>query len=92
MFELHERGSEGRTPWIFDLGANVTYQHSFAVTDLQVKLAVYNVLNQERETQINEQSRERHRQSECGVSVWAGVAIAALRDADDERSTSNEGE
>ena len=55
VFELRERGSEGRTPWTFDLGANVTYQRSFAVTDLQIKLAVYNVLNQERATQINEQ-------------------------------------
>ena len=46
---LHERGSEGRTPWLYDLGANVTYRHSFEVADLQIKLSVYNLLNQERE-------------------------------------------
>jgi hypothetical protein len=54
VYELHPRGTEGRTPWLFDLGLNVTYEHSFAVADLQVKLTVYNVLNQEREVEVNE--------------------------------------
>ena len=54
VYELHPRGTEGRTPWIFDLGLNVSYEHSFSVTDLQLKLSVYNVLNQEREVEVNE--------------------------------------
>ncbi|HET9445921.1 MAG TPA: TonB-dependent receptor, partial [Steroidobacteraceae bacterium] len=54
VYELHTRGSAGRTPWIFDLGLNVSYEHSFSVADLQLKLSVYNVLNSEREVEVNE--------------------------------------
>jgi hypothetical protein len=50
VYEVHPRGTDGRTPWIFDLGLNVTYEYSFSVADLQLKLSVYNALNQERET------------------------------------------
>jgi hypothetical protein len=53
-YELRTRGSEGRTPWQFDLGANVTFDHAFSVTNLQVKLAVYNLLNQQRATAVDE--------------------------------------
>lgn len=52
VYELRGRGNEGRTSWLYDLGANVTYRHSFSVADLRVKLAVYNILNQQRETQV----------------------------------------
>ena len=67
---------------MFDLGANVTYQHSFAVTDLQVKLAVYNLLNQERVTEVDEDVSSRIGNPECGFRPGHGLAIAALRAAD----------
>jgi hypothetical protein len=54
QYELHRRGSEGRTPWIFDLGANVSYRQSFSVADLRVKLSVYNLLDQQRIIQVDE--------------------------------------
>jgi outer membrane receptor protein involved in Fe transport len=54
-FELRPRGSGGRTPWIFDLGANVTYRHSFSAADLKVTLAVYNLLNQQRVLEVDEE-------------------------------------
>jgi outer membrane receptor for Fe3+-dicitrate len=53
-WELHKRGAHGRTPWIFDVGANVTYRYKFDVADLQVKLSVYNLLNQQRVTEVDE--------------------------------------
>jgi hypothetical protein len=53
-WELHKRGDEGRTPWLYDLGANVTYRHSFSVADLKVKLQVNNLLNQQRATEVDE--------------------------------------
>ncbi|HEY5807582.1 MAG TPA: TonB-dependent receptor [Povalibacter sp.] len=53
-YELRPRGSEGNTPWLYDLGANVTYRHSFAAADLSVKLAVYNLLNQQRVTEVDD--------------------------------------
>jgi Carboxypeptidase regulatory-like domain/TonB dependent receptor/TonB-dependent Receptor Plug Domain len=53
-YEFMGRGGEGRTPWTYDLGLNVVYKQSFSVTDLRVKLSVFNVLNQERVVQVNE--------------------------------------
>ena len=55
QYELRPRGSEGRTPWIFDLGANVGYRQSFSMADLRVKLSVYNLLNQQRIIQVDEE-------------------------------------
>jgi Carboxypeptidase regulatory-like domain/TonB-dependent Receptor Plug Domain len=54
VYEFHPRGSEGRTPWTFDLGANVSYRRSFSTADLQVKLTVYNLLNEERMIDLTE--------------------------------------
>ena len=53
-YELRGRGSEGETDWVYDLGANVTYRHSFSAADLSVKFAVYNLLNQERVTEVDD--------------------------------------
>ena len=53
-YELHKRGSEGRTPWLYDLGANVTFRHSFSAADLQVKLQVNNLFNQQRITEVDD--------------------------------------
>jgi hypothetical protein len=53
-YELRPRGSAGRTPWIFDLGANVQYRYSFSAADLSVNFAVYNLLNSQRITEIDE--------------------------------------
>ncbi|HVF16932.1 MAG TPA: hypothetical protein VNA21_08465, partial [Steroidobacteraceae bacterium] len=53
-YELRPRGSGGDTPWTFDLGANVTYKQSFSAADLSVKLAVYNLLNQQRITEVDD--------------------------------------
>jgi outer membrane receptor protein involved in Fe transport len=54
-YELAGRGNEGETPWVFDLGATVAYRQSFAVADLQVKFSVYNLLNQERVIEVDEE-------------------------------------
>ena len=54
QYELSGRGNEGRTSWLYDIGANVTYRHSFEVADLRVKLAVYNLLNSQHETEVDE--------------------------------------
>jgi hypothetical protein len=54
VYELHERGSEGRTPWTYDVGANVTWQRELGFADAQVKLSVYNLLDHERVREIEE--------------------------------------
>jgi hypothetical protein len=55
QYQLFKRGSQGRTPWTFDLSANVTWQHQFGPADMQVKLSVYNILNTERVLEVNEE-------------------------------------
>jgi hypothetical protein len=57
VYELNPRGSKGRTPWIFDLGANVSFNQAFSVANLQVKLGVYNLLNQERMVDVSERQQ-----------------------------------
>ena len=53
-YDLRPRGAGGTTPWTYDLGANVTYKHSFSAADLSVKLAAYNLLNSERVTEVDD--------------------------------------
>jgi hypothetical protein len=53
-YTLFPRGSQGRLPWTYDLGASLTYKHSFGTADLSVKLAIYNLLNQQRVTEVVE--------------------------------------
>lgn len=59
VYQLHRRGTAGRTPWTYDVGASLTYSKSFARADLQVKLAVYNLFNQQRTLQVDEDLQTR---------------------------------
>ena len=55
IYEASRRGDGGRLPWTYDLGANVSYQNTFGPTDLHVKLAVYNLLNQEKVREVDDE-------------------------------------
>jgi hypothetical protein len=50
----HGRGGAGRLPWIADLGANITYKHSFNRADLRVNFAIFNLFNMQRVIEVNE--------------------------------------
>jgi hypothetical protein len=54
VYELHTRGAEGRTPWLFNLDANVSFNYSFPSANLLVKLSVFNLTNQQDITQVDE--------------------------------------
>ncbi len=54
IYELNRRGAFGRTPWSFDLGASVSYTQAIGDGSLRVDLSVFNLLNQERVTQVDE--------------------------------------
>jgi outer membrane receptor protein involved in Fe transport len=54
IYELVPRGSVTRTPWTFDLGASIAYNREVWGGDLNVKFAVYNLLNRQQATQLNE--------------------------------------
>ncbi|TYT24805.1 TonB-dependent receptor [Luteimonas viscosa] len=50
-----ERGAFGRMPWVYNVGANVTWTLPVDDVDLKARLSVYNLLN--RQTVINVHSR-----------------------------------
>jgi hypothetical protein len=54
-YTLFRRGTWDRLPWTFDVGASLTYLHSFGSTDLRVKFAVFNLLNQQKVVEVNEE-------------------------------------
>jgi Carboxypeptidase regulatory-like domain/TonB dependent receptor/TonB-dependent Receptor Plug Domain len=54
VYELRRRGAFGRTPWVFDVGASVSYQHAIGPGNLRATFSVFNLLNQERVLQVDE--------------------------------------
>lgn len=55
-YAFYRRGSAGRLDWTYDLGASLTYLHSFGErADLRVKLAVYNLLNERRTIEVDDE-------------------------------------
>lgn len=47
VYEYSERGAFGRMPWIYNLGANVTWTLPVDGIDLRARLSVYNLLNEQ---------------------------------------------
>lgn len=47
VFEYSPRGAFGRMPWIYNLGANVTWTLPVPGVDLKVRLSVFNLLNEQ---------------------------------------------
>jgi hypothetical protein len=54
VYAFNQRGSRGRLPWTFDIGANLTYMKDFGWGHLRVKFAVYNLLDQQKVTEVND--------------------------------------
>jgi outer membrane receptor protein involved in Fe transport len=55
IYQHSRRGGEGRMPWTYELGANVTYLRSFGSADLRVKFSVFNLFNQQREIRVDQE-------------------------------------
>lgn len=49
------RGGKGRMPWTYDLGASVSYLTTIGSAKLRAKLAVYNLLNQQRVLRVDQE-------------------------------------
>jgi hypothetical protein len=54
-FEHRPRGSGGRLPWTYNLGLSVTYLRSFSDVDLRARFAVYNLLDQQRVIDVDDE-------------------------------------
>ena len=52
---LAGRGSGGRLPWTYNLGLSVSYARSFNDIDFRAKFAVYNVLDQQKLMEVDDQ-------------------------------------
>jgi hypothetical protein len=55
VYELSPRAAGGRLPWTFDVGASVTYLRSFGNANMRIKFAAYNLLNQERVIEVDDE-------------------------------------
>lgn len=55
VYELSRRGGYGRTPFTVDLGASVTYLREFGDSDLSVKFSVYNLLDQQKVVDVDDE-------------------------------------
>ncbi|MGV8930632.1 MAG: TonB-dependent receptor [Luteimonas sp.] len=54
VYEHSNRGGAGRMPWTYELGTSVTYLRTFNSANLRVKLAVFNLLNQQRTVRVDQ--------------------------------------
>jgi hypothetical protein len=55
VYEHSPRGAGGRLPWTHNVGASLSYLRSFGNADLRVKLALYNIFNQERVIEVDDE-------------------------------------
>lgn len=82
IYELAERGSGGRLPWTYDLGASVTYLHSFGSANLRVSLVAFNLFNVEHQTGIDEEFESEvgdHNDEFLYGTSWQAPRSAQLR-------------
>jgi len=54
VYQYSPRGGYGTTPWTIDVGASLTYLRKIGGADLAVKLALYNLFNQEEVLEVDE--------------------------------------
>ncbi|HXH01223.1 MAG TPA: TonB-dependent receptor, partial [Xanthomonadaceae bacterium] len=54
IYEFNPRGSQGRLPWTYDLGASLTYLQNIGQAKLRVDLSVFNLLDSQELTEVNE--------------------------------------
>lgn len=54
IYSHSRRGAWGKMPWTYDVGLSATYLQPFEWGDLRVKLAVFNVLNQQRTIRVDQ--------------------------------------
>ena len=72
IYEKNSRDAGGRTPWNFTLDASLTYNFELAGVDLTSSLQVFNLLDIQEATSINEHVEE----SEGTLNEWYGATYA----------------
>ena len=72
IYTFNPRGSGGRTPWLTTLDASLTYDFFVGEVDMSANLQVFNILNIQEATSINEHVEI----SEGVANEWYGAAYA----------------
>ncbi|HVR82100.1 MAG TPA: carboxypeptidase regulatory-like domain-containing protein [Luteimonas sp.] len=54
VYQISPRGGYGTLPWTFDVGASLTYQRAIGPSHLRVTLSAFNLLNQQRVTDVDQ--------------------------------------
>lgn len=72
IYVKNDRGAGGRTPWNFTLDASMTYGFQMGRVDMEANLQIFNLLNIQEATSINE-----HVETSEGVAnEWYGAEFA----------------
>jgi len=66
------RGTVGRTPWTFNIDASVAYNFTVSGVDMKASLDVFNVLNTQEATSLN----EHYEVTEGSRNQWYGAAYS----------------
>ncbi|GIU07123.1 Oar protein [Shewanella sp. c952] len=53
-YQFNRRGTNGRTPWTFNLDLSAAYNFNISEVDMRVSLNVFNILNTQEPTALNE--------------------------------------
>ncbi|TWX68266.1 TonB-dependent receptor [Colwellia sp. C1TZA3] len=69
-YTRHSRGTAGRTPWTFNVDLSAAYSFTVSDIDMRASLNVFNVLNTQEATSMN----EHYESSEGVVNQWHGAA------------------
>jgi hypothetical protein len=72
IYQFSPRGSVGRTPWLANLDASLTYDFEVADIDMSATFQVFNILNIQEAVSINENAEGRN--SEGVANQWYGAA------------------
>lgn len=72
IYQFSPRGSVGRTPWVTTLDASLTYNFNVSDIDMTANLQIFNVLDTQEITHINENAEGRN--SEGVANQWYGAA------------------
>ena len=71
IYRFQSRGTNGRTPWTVSLDASLTYNFNVSNIDMTASLQVFNLLNIQEPTSINEHAEARR--SEGTPNEWYGA-------------------
>ncbi|ENN99402.1 MULTISPECIES: TonB-dependent receptor [Pseudoalteromonas] len=72
IYEKHSRGTNGRTPWVFNLDLSAAYDFTVSDIDMRASVNVFNIFNSQTESSLN----EHYEQNEGEVNAYHDAAYS----------------